>query len=173
MNEENGKSEEHHPRFMMSVDAQILSKRLSQAATGEVVSYGEMTELINRDVTGTARSVLVTARRDVMREHRMVFEAVISVGIKRLSDSTLSSVGTASLRRIHRAAVTGMRKLACVNDFEAMTKEEKIRHNTSASVLGAIKQSTLLGSIQKVEHVCQQADGRMISFDGTIKAFSQ
>ena len=86
----------------LSVDAQVLARRLETARPGEVVLYTELSGLIKRNVQREASSCLASARRVVQRERKAVFAAVIKIGLKRLDSVGIVGSGEAGIGKMHR-----------------------------------------------------------------------
>ena len=84
-----------------------------------------------------ANPCLQSAMRAALRQE-MVFSTIRGVGVKRLTDRELAGIGEATRQHITKSARTAMKKMTLVQDFKALTNEEKIRHNTSLAMLGAV-----------------------------------
>lgn len=125
----------------LSVDAQVLARRLETAKPGEVISYAELSGLIKRNVQREAASCLASARRVLQRDHRAVFAAVIKAGLKRLDSVGIVGSGEAGICKMHRQARRTARVLGCA-DYNALTNADKIRFNTTSSLLGAMELAT-------------------------------
>jgi hypothetical protein len=125
----------------ISVDAQVLARRLCDAKPGEVIPYQELCDLVKRDVQKDCRYLLDTARKIAQREKSFVFASVSRTGLKRLDDAGIVSVGEQAVGAIHRSTRRAARRLACA-DYSALPPQEKVRHNTTASLLGAMELAT-------------------------------
>jgi hypothetical protein len=123
----------------LSVDTQTLERLLLTAETGSVVEYATMSAAIGRNVQTDARHIMESARRRVLRSHRMVFEPVIDVGLKRLDDEGIVSLGPAYVGRIHNMSRKAAQKLTAVQDFDALPNDLKIEHNVRLAQLGAVR----------------------------------
>ena len=144
----------------LSVDAQVLARRLETAKPGEVISYGELSSLIKRDVQREAASCLTSARRVVQREHRAVFAAVIKTGLKRLDSVGIVGSGEAGISKMHRQARRTARILSCA-EYEGLTNSEKIRFNTAASLLGAMELATKPARIKALSAAVESAADKL------------
>lgn len=140
-----------HSIPQMAVDTRLILQRLEQAQPGDLISYKELSGMLGRDVQREARSNLMSAIRAALSSE-MVFGTVRNEGVKRLTDSELAGVGEGTRAHISRTARKAVRKMTLVENFAGLTNEEKIRHNTSLSMLGAVghitssRQSKLLES---------------------------
>lgn len=144
----------------LSVDAQVLAKRLQAVKPGEVVTYSELSGLIKRDVQQEAASVLASARRVTQREHRAVFGAVIKVGLKRLDSAGIVGFGEAGIAKMHRVSRRTSRALACA-EYETLTNADKVRFNTSASLLGAMELATKPSRIRALSDAVARASDKL------------
>lgn len=156
----------------ISLDSQALYERLKKTKVGDFIKYEELTAIISRDVTNGGRGCLATARNIAMREHRMVFACVSGEGIKRLADSEIVGIGLQATKHIRRVASKGMRKLSCVQDFDKLSQQEKLSHNTQMSVLGALHQACKESSVKRVESQVEKAQMKL-SLAGTLDAFKK
>lgn len=155
----------------LSVDAQVLAKRLEQLKVDETVSYAELTALIKRDVRNGARHVLATARRIVLRDRKMVFECVCKLGVKRLNDSDIASIHEHSIRHIHKTARNTSRKQLCA-DYEKLTNEEKVKLNSGLSFMGALSIMTTRPKIKQLENRVSEEHGKL-PLAKTLEMFSK
>ena len=156
----------------ISLDSQALYDRLKKAAIGEFIPYAALSGLIDRDVTGKARGCLTTAMRAVLSRDRMVFSCIRSEGVKRLADAEIVGIGPVVVKKLRKAAKRGIRKLSCVQNFDSLTPEQKTKHNSHVSVLGALHQACQETSIKKVEQKVEQSQQKL-SLAGTLDAFKK
>ena len=134
----------------LSIDTQVLERKLLTMAVGEMVSYTDLSALIGRDVRNGARHLLQTARKRVQRDNQMVFTPIWGQGLKRLDDTAIAHSGEAARVKMHNISRRTRQKLACVSDFEALPNDAKIAHNVAMSVFGAIEQVTQPKALQKL-----------------------
>ncbi len=86
----------------------------------------------------------------------MVFEPVIDVGLKRLNDEGIVSLGPAYVNRIHRMSKRGAQKLTAVHDFNALPNDVKIEHNVRLAQLGAMRHMTSSRSTKRLTEKTEQ-----------------
>ena len=134
----------------MSVDAQILIATLKDIAVGEVATYQSLSATIKRNVQTDAYGAMTTARRALQRDHRMIFGTVRGVGLRRLNDGEIVDAGRSHITSMRRTSRRGLKKLACV-DWDNLDNASRIKHNASASMLGAVNMITRESSIKKLE----------------------
>ena len=158
-----------HAIAELSVDTQVIEKRLAQLNPGETVSYGELSKLIDRDVQGPARHVLESARRRLLKDKQMVFDAVWNEGIKRLEDSDIALLGRRALKHIGRTAKLCVRRQACA-DYESLPVDTRRTMDASNSMLGAIHAVTKPSMTKKIEDKVAQTQARL-PIGTTLEAF--
>jgi len=146
--------EEKKSIFEISPDTQLLIARLEKMQKGECVQYDELSKIIGRNVQMN-RSSLLSARR-ILQRQGMVFDAVSGVGIKRLDDIGIVKASQGHVFRAYQAARRGAQKLSCV-DYDTLNNEDKITHNTSASILGAIALVAKPSNTKKLLKAVQEA----------------
>lgn len=149
------------PMFQISVDTQLIVDRLEKANVGDRITYQEMGKIIQRDVQNEARCILDSARRILMNQKRVVFETVRMEGIKRLADNELVHTGENTRTQIRRITRRGLKKLACVQNFDGLTNVEKIKHNTEASVLGMLHQMSKPKTAARIESRVAEKDNKV------------
>jgi len=134
------------------LDSRLAYERLMKAEPSEVVTYDELSRLVKRNVQGDGRHVIQTARRMAQREDQIVFECVRNVGLRRMLDGEIAQLGRPAIRSIRRKVRRTARKIACLSDFDALTNDEKLRHNTDLSVLGVLGHCTEPRRVKKLAH---------------------
>ena len=154
----------------ISADGQELAKRLVEVQPGEMILYGELSDLITRNVRKEARSALSSARKYALRDDQAVFECVRGIGLKRLSDSEIARIGDAHLRRIHNTSRRGITKLSAVRNFATLAQAEQTRHNTAMSLLGVFYEISKARSIKRIEVVVMVAQ-KKLPLEDTLRAF--
>lgn len=153
----------------ISADALRLAQYLRGIGIGEIVAYEKVTEIIGRDARSKGRPTLVSAEKIVQREHQIVFGTVRGVGIKRLSDDEIASLGIDGTRKIHRTARRTIKSLGCA-DFSKMKNESKIRHNMAMSLLGVFYEITKSNGIKRIESAVAVTQ-KSLPVSQTLEAF--
>jgi len=143
----------------LSVDAQALARVLGESPVGEVVTYDALSKAIGRDVR-SARGLLYTAVRTVMRDSNAVFAAVRGVGLKRLESTEIVSVATQTVRHIRKASGRAMQKLACT-DLSKLNESQKVSVFTHNSLLGALRVMSCQPSIKKLTEAVNSANAEL------------
>ena len=136
----------------MSVDTRLLYQRVREMKHEEIVTYTELSALVGRTVTTAARHNLHSARNKALRHDRVVTEAVVGVGVKRLADASIvEHTGDAVRRRMRRAAWKGVQKLTSV-DFEGLDQAQRVKQNAELSQLSALRafsKDSITGKIER------------------------
>ncbi len=135
----------------VSQDSLLLVEKLRAVEVGAQITYSELSQAVGRNVQTEARGCLNTARAILQREDSTLFAPIRGIGLKRLTDGEIAQVGGQTLRHVNNSAKRGIRKLACVRDFNALTNEEKIRHNAAMSVLGVFYEVSKTKGIRQIE----------------------
>ncbi len=134
-----------------SIEMSLIRGRLEKATVGELITYGELSELIGRDIQ-RHRYFLMSARRSLLNEvppHRLVFSAVESVGVLRLSDAEIVGSSQHHNKSIRRRAPKGIKELMAV-DIETLSSEDKTKSLSQQSVLGALQAITKPSMVKRI-----------------------
>ena len=137
----------------ISVDARMLHQHLATIKIGEIVTWEAMSNIIGRPVSpgNSGYSALMTARNRAQNDEGFVFDAVARVGLKRLADVDIVNGGQAAIDKMRRAARRGVKRLLSVNNFADLPNDAKIKHNTYASLLGAVVHMSQDARVKKLE----------------------
>lgn len=149
-----------------NVDVQILVDYLRDQS-GEV-TYAALSDVLGRDVRNGAWTVLASARRALQREG-IVYGTIRKVGIKRLDDEEIVGTGRDALKKTRRASRRALNRLACA-DYDKLTNEGRIKHNTYVSMLGALNAITKEPQIRKIEAGVEDAQAKL-PLAKTLEAF--
>lgn len=126
----------------VSQETLTLEGVLMAAQIGDLIRYETLTAAIHRDVSGEARYFLYSALRRVLREHRVAFECVRDVGLRRLDDPGKVNSAGRVVGKIRRAAKRGLRVVLAVDDFNSMPAAMRLKHNMVASLFGLTRAIT-------------------------------
>ncbi len=133
----------------ISAESILLAERLAACKVGETITYDEISKLIGRD-SRVHRGCLTTARAKVLRENQMVFHCVRAEGIKLADANEITEGEMTTIGSIHRKANRSLRRLACAA-YEKLTNAQRIKHSTTASMLGTMTLFTSSNSLKRVE----------------------
>lgn len=135
----------------LSVDTQVLIKRLSASTVGETITYEELSALIGRDVQNGARGFLATARRRLKRDERMVFAPVYKIGVKRLDDIGIVKAGQAGITHVRNHARRVTHTLLCLGNYDALPRGEQVAYNVTVAQAGMLAHITKTSTVKKIE----------------------
>ena len=158
--------------FEISVDARLLHERLKKVGVGDLISWDDLSEIISRDVRagGPAYGALTTARRRAQKHEGIVFDPVKGKGLKRLNDAEIVETSQAKIDSVRRRSRAALRRLACVQNYEGLTSEKQVRHNTFASIFSAFATITKAGSMKRLEDQVAEAHAQL-PLAKTLEAF--
>lgn len=154
----------------LGIDTKALINRLLKCEIGEFVAYKELGDIIGRPVQGKANGLLQSARRYVLRERQFVFGTIHKQGLRRLNDVEKVQTSEHYTRMAHNVARKGMKVLTAVDNFDNLPNDIKIKHNTYASVFGALHAITTKPSIKKLEGKVEAAQEKL-PLAKTLEAF--
>lgn len=140
----------------LSVDTKMLQDRLRDLKDGEIATYEELSSLVGRDVTASARGNLNSARNRLLNEG-IAIVCVHGQGVKRASDAEKIGTGLAYMKRIRRGARKTGKIVAAVDDFDSLSKDLQVQHNLTLSVLGVVGHMTKATTIKQLEARIDQA----------------
>lgn len=160
------------PMFQLSIDTKMLAERLQKTSVGDTVTYEECSKIVSRDVTNGARHVLQAARRYCEAHYNMLFGCVHRVGLKRLNDSEIVDLGESTLKHVRRTSLKTARRIAQCADYEKLSEQKKIKHNTYASVLAMLGTALTEKRIAKIEERVKDTQ-RALPLAQTLKAITE
>lgn len=144
------------PSFTQSVDVQLLVKEFLKKPEGTLVTYDEIKALIGRDPQTKGRPAVHSAIRILSRQHQILYVCVMTRGYQRATPVEALDSGQSTIRTIHRATKRGAVKLSC-SDYAKLSKDDKVRHDASASLLGLIAQTTTVKSQKTIADAAEKA----------------
>lgn len=157
----------------IGIDTRTIYDRLIAAEIGETIPYADLTKLIGRSVQSHARGPLGSARRMAMRDEHIVFGTVIGVGLKRLADPEIVQTADAFNTKIRRTARRGIKTITSIADFDALTSEMKVKHNTFASMFGAIAAMSKPASVKRLEQAVNTAQTGVLPIGRVLETFTK
>jgi len=149
-----------------SVEVQELVKMMADTKIGDVLSYKAMTKAVGRDVQ-RRRSMLDSARRIAMRDHRCVFAAVVNDGLRRLDDvETVEICTDVRRKRIRTQARNGLRELTTVQ-YEALPESKRMSHHVGIAILGGLYAGSSRSEMKRLAHKVE--NDRIPDAEGVLK----
>lgn len=163
---------EKRKRFGRSFEVIELIRKLSTLKQGDTIKYSDLTEIIMGECSpgGFKYPYLLSARRILTDDYKMVFRAIPNEGLERLDDPGIIIRSDKKLAASTRAADKEMRILTFV-DFEKLNPEQQLTHNTNMSVFNVLK---TVGATDKVKKIRNEISnmGNRLEIGETIQAFS-
>ena len=146
----------------ISFETRLLYQHIAGLKTGETFTYEQMEKLIDRNPRpgGKGYSNLYAARRMAENNDRIVTGAVQNIGIKRLDDSQIANTGKSAIGHISRACYRAAKRLTCAN-FDALSNDDRISHNASLSMLGAIRQASNAAAVKRIEKAVREQNDQL------------
>jgi len=140
------------PTWMRTVETTELITRLQEVPVGGVISYGELSEAIGKNVCKEACGYLQSARRILMAEQHIMFEPVRGTGLRRCDAQGKTRAVDKKMKGAHRAAVRGLKTLDHITEVERteLTPEQRLRLDASGIILHMISRTTSPSIINKM-----------------------
>lgn len=158
--------------FERSIETSELIKKLSVLKQGDLIKYSDLATTAMGDCSpgGIKYHYLLSARRALLNQHNMLFRAIPNEGLERLVDAQIVARSIKKLTNITRRAKGEMRILTFC-DFDKLTPEQRLTHNTNMSVLNVMK---TVGQADKVNKIKNQIGnmGNRLEIAETIEAFA-
>lgn len=151
-----------------SNDTRIIENRLRETKPGDLVTYGELSTLLGRDVRKFCKSNVDTARRSLVSES-IFFDCLPNSGYKRLCDEEAVSAADHYRTRAKKSARRGLNHLKHV-PFDGLSDDGKRRHLSMSAQMGAIELFSSTKSLKKIEGVVGQKMSTM-AIGETLKLF--
>jgi hypothetical protein len=156
--------------FETSIDTQLVIDHLKEKVIGDIVSWEEVEAILGR-VRPSICSNVRSARNFLEREEHIFFESIKGVGFKRIADEdVVGIVKTSGVKRVRSLISRQARRLKNISDFDGMSNEKKVEHNTTLSVLGAMILFSRNHSVAKVTAVVEEERAKL-SVANTLKLF--
>lgn len=123
--------------FQLSIEVQLLVKRMSSMQVGDRLTYEEMREICGHDVWHKYPQKVASARRIMQRDHNVIFAAVDGEALQRLSEKEKVSHVGHDIELLHRKTRRVAKRAACV-DSSKLERDDKSKHLIQTSQLGVI-----------------------------------
>ena len=155
---------------IISAETRKICELLGEKGEGDTLTYMEIQIALGAsEFTDRHRSALYRARKSILNERGFVFGTIPTVGVKRLNPSEIVKTAKSGIRRIGRVCRKSQKSLACA-DYSKLNGEEKVQHNLSMSVFGAIALSASPSTSKKLEEKVRNS-GVILSIGETLEHF--
>lgn len=161
---------QHNTIQQLSVDVQLIVKRLARCEVGELIKYSELSQLIGRNIQ-EKRDILDSARRVTQRDHKKVFGVVMNEGVKRLSDAEIAESWKPDVASIRRKCGRAARRIS-VADYEKLSDEQKRKANTGLAIVGVISHMSKPKNAEVIEGAVDRQPKRL-DFSETVALFQK
>lgn len=135
--------------FERTADSRFLEQYLIDHQDDGLIAYAALSGHIGKDVTGSARGALSTARRALQRDKHVVFGVVRGKGLRKLAPPDIVATAPDRAKRLRRAAKRAGDTLSCA-DYAALDNDQKITHNTYLSLFGALRAVTRQSGVDRI-----------------------
>ena len=159
------------PIPLISLESDLLYRRLTTAEVGEEITYSELSALIGRDVQDAGAGNLATARNKALNQNQIVFGTIRNVGIVRLDDAGRLGATKAHINRSRRIVRKG-RKVAATVDPAKLSPDERGEYRnivTTAAVLDLVTRPM----VQKKLAVATGSAGRSLAVKEVLGLFAK
>ena len=89
------------------------------------------------------------ARNKALNVDRMMFKAISKKGLINCSNIKKLQEGTHVIADIRKRSIRGVKKIAST-EYQALTNDQKITHNTNLAVIGTVALATTRKSIENI-----------------------
>lgn len=154
--------------FEMSIDTRTVYDRLKTAEIDEMVSFKALSELLGRKVAGDCSNLQSALHR--LEGEGVAFANVRGVGYQRMNDISVVNTAETSREGLRKKAKRAIKRLTCVNKFDALPNDYKVKHNAALSGFGAIAAIMSPGRVKALEQDVAKA-GAQLPLAKTLEAF--
>ena len=151
-----------------SADTGKLENLLREVAVGATVSYNDMSKSLGRDVRIFCKGNLSSARRILLNQDGVVFDAIRNVGYKKLNGPETVQIATSGRQKISRAARKVIKQLLTV-DYEQLDTTNKRTHLALSSQMGAVSMFAKTATTKKIE---AKVEGSQLAIGETLRMFT-
>lgn len=154
----------------MHVETNLICQKLESIGVGEFIKYTELSKIIGRNIQHDARHILESARRITQRDKRVLFECVRNEGLRRLNDVGIVGTTSVAVTKIRNMSRRGAAKVLCMQDIDALPKNDKDVLNARLSIMAMVSNVTKAKSIKLIESKVAETQERL-PLRKTIEAF--
>jgi hypothetical protein len=156
------------PSFALSLDVAAVCDRLRPIEEGTIINYAQLSDLFGRTIDGGDPALQRALKR--LASEGICFANIRGVGYRRHTDTTLIGEATSNRRRLRRLARRSGRRLAKVQNFETLTDQEKLQHQSHLALFGAVSVMASKKGITAIERVATTSNEKL-PLGKTLEAF--
>ena len=162
-----------NPISEMSVNTKLLVAHILDVAPDALVPYAELEGVISEPVqankgSGKGYRALQAARNHLLFQHGRWCVTIINEGIRWSRGSEVVDEAVAVAVRVRRATRKAKLKLMTA-DYDSLSPDDKIKHNTYLTLVSFIEQTTRAPAIKRIEAGVRAAQSELPDRDA-IKA---
>lgn len=163
--------------FTIRIDTKLLVNRLAEVPPGETISYAELGSVIKQvanymQAPMAGYGSLCSARRIALRDHGQVFRTVAREGLRRLTDAEIVQEVPDETRKMIRRRVDRAGREIIAVAYDQLDNSQKVKHNASLSVLGAIGLALIPAKVKQIEAACEKSH-QQLSLTQTLEIFQE
>jgi hypothetical protein len=156
----------NRPAFQLSVEVSGLTDFWKDRAE---ITFPEISKVLGRDVNGGDPAVQ-GALKQLFRRYGLCFANIRGVGYRRHTDSTLLGEASWNRHRLRRMARRSGQRLTKVQNFETLTDQEKLQHQSHLALFGAVSVMASKQGIVAIERVATTSNEKL-PLGKTLEAF--
>ena len=152
------------PTFERSID---VRRCIDFLESHEQLTYAEISDHLDRDVTGADRHVLTSARRHLEKKGQF-FVVERGIGLVRADNGQVARLaGEHPISKIRRVTRRAQKTEVFVNTQE-LTAAERLQFSVNRVVLETIKQTTKRALRTKIGQAIERQDGELVKITQLI-----
>lgn len=149
-------------RFARSAYTDDIARELMKLAVGEVITYEELSRRVGANVTEPrTRGHLTSAMRILEKSEKRKIQARRRVGLERLDDHSNVDASGGYIKKAGRAARRAITTLACVENYEGLSREDRVSFNTRMSIAGVQAHAADRPTQKKIQAAVEQSLERL------------
>lgn len=156
-------------RFKRSIDTQQVLKRLLELEKGGPgVTVDELCRLVGDENLYRDRRYIIASARELAEDSaNMNLEWKDGI-IRALSDQETAQLGY--VRKVRRAADRGMLKSSRIEDFDGLSRDDKVTITVSRTILTLVKMQTAHKALKQLESRVKE-HGESLQLETQLKEF--
>ncbi len=155
--------------FELNPDTRLLTDAFLKMEQGETMTYEQVSKLLSRKTSGSD-GTLQSARRRAEKEDGFVFGTIRKVGLKRLDDAEIVSLGETGAKSLRRGARRSFKRVSNVHDFDSLPSAEQAKHNGALALFGGIMAASKGSTLRRLEGAAETSG--TLSLGRTFELFN-
>lgn len=157
----------------ISIEAELIAKRLSELKPGELVAYKDLDQIIGQSIQKN-RHILYTAQRKVLRENNIVTVAITKQGIKRAKDSDYAEIVQQANNSIRKKAKRSLAKSLKMpeEEYNNLNPEMKLQLDLARTLCNVVAHCTSKKATNQLESAVKTSS-HMLPVGRTLELFNK